>query len=82
MKIEVFYTPTCPYCPGAKKLVREVAPSFEGAVEVEEVNAWEEQERVAKYGITGVPAIVIDGKLRFVGVPNREDLVKAIKEAL
>jgi small redox-active disulfide protein 1 len=57
-------------------------PDFGSAVEVEEVNAWEEQERVAKYGITGVPAIVINGKLRFVGVPNREDLVKAIKEAL
>lgn len=78
----MFYTPTCPYCPGAKKLVREVAPSFGNSVEVEEVNAWEEQERTAKYGIMGVPAIVINGKVAFVGVPDRKALIKAIEEAL
>lgn len=30
----------------------------------------------------GVPAIVINGEVKFVGVPGREDLIKAIKEAL
>jgi len=51
-------------------------------VEVEEVNAWEHQDRTAKYGIMGVPAIVINGEVKFVGVPGREDLIKAIKEAM
>ena len=49
---------------------------------VEGVNAWEEQERTAKYDIMGVPAIVINGKVIFVGVPDKDALVKAIKEAL
>ncbi len=77
----MFYTPTCPYCPAAKKLVKEVAPSFGNSVEVEEVNAWEHQDRTAKYGIMGVPAIVINGVVKFTGVPGRGDLIKAIKEA-
>ena len=51
-------------------------------MEVEEVNAWNAQDRVAKYGITGVPAIVINGEVKFVGVPRKEDLVKAIREAV
>jgi small redox-active disulfide protein 1 len=81
VKIEVFYTPTCPYCPMAKKVVKEVAPQFGSKVEVEEVNAWENQERTAQYGIMSVPAIVINGKVKFVGVPQKDDLIKAIKEA-
>jgi small redox-active disulfide protein 1 len=59
-----------------------VAPEFGDSVEVEEVNAWNAQDRVAKYGITSVPTIVINGEVKFVGVPRKEDLVKAIKEAL
>lgn len=62
--------------------MKEVAPGFGDSVEVEEVNAWNAQDRVAKYGITGVPTIVINGKVRFVGVPRKEDLVKAIEESI
>jgi small redox-active disulfide protein 1 len=62
--------------------VKEVTQSFGNSVNVEGVNAWEEQERTAKYDIMGVPAIVINGKVIFVGVPDKDALVKAIKEAL
>jgi hypothetical protein len=30
----------------------------------------------------GVPAIVINGVVKFTGVPEREGLIKAIKEAM
>lgn len=61
--------------------MKEVAPEFGDSVSVEEVNAWEHQQRTAEYGIMGVPAIVINGKVKFVGVPGKKDLIKAIKEA-
>jgi hypothetical protein len=33
-------------------------------------------------GPKGIPAVVINGILKFVGVPSREDLKKAIVEEL
>ncbi len=46
------------------------------------MNAWTEQQRTTEYGISAVPAITINGKLKFVGVPKRDDLVKVIKQEL
>ena len=82
VKIEVYTSPTCPYCPHAVKLLDEVAPSFGQNVTVEEVNSWSEegQTRALKYGIMAVPTIVINGKVRFVGVPKKDELVRAIRE--
>ena len=82
VKIEVYTSPTCPYCPHAVKLLDEIAPSFGQNVTVEEVNSWSEegQTRALKYGIMAVPTIVINGKVRFVGVPKKDELVRAIRE--
>ena len=78
----MFYTPTCPYCPYAIEVVRRVIPQFGDKVQVEEVNAWtpDGQLRAAKYRVYAVPAIAIDGRVRFVGVPNEEELAKVLKE--
>jgi thioredoxin 1 len=82
VEIEVYTSPTCPYCPHAMKLLNEVAPSFGQNVTVEEVNSWSEegQTRALKHGIMAVPTIVINGKVKFVGVPKKDELVKAIQE--
>jgi len=84
VKIEIFYTPACPVCPMAKRLVREILPEFGPAadIEVEEVDAWIQMDRAAKYGLVAVPAIAINGELRFMGLPGRRELTVAIREAL
>jgi len=84
VKVEVYTTPMCPYCPYAIRMMREIAPSFGDDVVTEEVNTWspEGQTRALKHGITAVPTIVINDKVKFVGVPRKEDLVKAIQEEL
>lgn len=85
VKIEVFYSPTCPYCPVARKMVADVAPAFGGKVEVEEVNIWtpEGQRRALAYGISAVPTIAIAGKVKFVGVPtSKGELARAIEEEI
>ncbi len=82
VKIEVYTSPSCPYCPHAVKLLDEVAPSFGQKVTVEEINSWSEegQTRALKYGIMAVPTIVINGKVKFVGVPKKDELARAIRE--
>lgn len=84
VKIELFYTPGCPVCPMAKRLVRDILPEFGPAadIEVEEVNAWIQMDRAANYGLTAVPAIAINGELKFMGLPGRKELTMAIREAL
>lgn len=79
VRIELFYTPHCPYCPSAKRVLGEVASQFGVEVEVEEVNAQMERERAKSYGIKAVPTIVVNGQFKFVGVPKREALLQAIK---
>lgn len=83
VKIEVFYTEMCPYCPAALELVRKVSAKFSDII-VEEVNAStsEGMARADEYQIFSVPTIVINGKVAFVGVPDKEELVKAVETKL
>ena len=53
-------------------------------VEVEMVNILMSggRRRAIKYGIKGVPTIVVNGKKKIVGVPRRKDLRKLIEKAM
>ena len=72
MKVQLYYTPTCPNCPAAKRVVESVLMEFPD-VEYEEMNALEHQQDVLHYGFMVVPAIVIDGHLRFNTIPTKEE---------
>jgi len=80
VKIEVFYSPSCPHCPKAIRLVRKVAPRFGEKVTIEEINTCtpEGQEKSDAYGIYAVPAIALNGKVKFLGAPSEEELLAAI----
>lgn len=80
--IEVFSSPGCANCPAAKKMVKEVSSELEGDITVEEVDITVDPTRAAQYGIMSVPAVAINGILKFIDVPNREELRKAIIEEL
>ena len=85
VKIEVYFSPVCPHCPGAKKLVAEVASRYGDSVEVEEVNTYTPEgiQRGMANGIMSVPTVFVEGEQKFVGFPFREkDLVASIDEAL
>ncbi|UCE74520.1 MAG: thioredoxin family protein [Methanomassiliicoccales archaeon] len=77
MKIELFYNPGCPICPKAKKLVKKLLRKYP-QVEYVELNAFEHQDRVIQLGFQAVPAIVIDGALWHVGIPDKKALKKKI----
>lgn len=85
VKIEVYFSPVCPHCPGAKKLVAGVASRYDGDVEVEEIDTYTEEgiQRGMVNGVMGVPTVFIDGEMKFVGFPFlEEDLAASIEAAL
>lgn len=64
--IRVFVTPTCPYCPGAVITGHRLAMLNERIVaEMVEANSFPDES--AKYGVKGVPKIVINETHEFVG---------------
>lgn len=81
VKLEVFTSPSCPYCPMAIELVEEVKKEMPDELEVEKIDIAVDQKKAAEYGLMAVPAIALNGVVRFVGTPSKEELVEAIKES-
>jgi len=82
VKIEVFTSPSCPYCPMAVELVDEVKREMPDDLEVEKIDIMVDREKAIEYGLMAVPAIALNGVVRFVGAPGKEELVAAIKEEI
>ncbi len=80
--IEVLTTPLCPYCPYAALLANMFA--FESyirgskAVIGEIIEAFENPDIADRYGIMSVPAVAINGKLEFMGVPYEDQLLNRV----
>jgi small redox-active disulfide protein 1 len=84
VKLEIFYSPVCPYCPLARKMIREVAEKYP-QLNVLEVNTYTEKgiERGMSMQIMAVPTVAIDDDIKLVGWPfTEEDLVKEIERSL
>ena len=79
VKIEVFTSPSCPYCPMAVELVDEVKKEMPDDIEVEKIDIMKDREKAIEYNLMAVPAIALDGVVKFVGAPTKEELVKVIK---
>jgi len=82
VNIEVFTSPTCPYCPMAIEVVDEAKKEFGDRIQVEKIDIMADREKAIEYGLMAVPAIAINGVVRFVGAPSREELFEAIKDEL
>lgn len=86
--VEVFTSPTCPHCPPAKTLAKDIAGS-RGDVELKIYSTHEpEGSRLArKYQIMSVPTIIIKGPgskdpIGLSGLPPRRSFEKAIDISL
>lgn len=82
VKIEVFTSPSCPYCPMAVELVEEVKKEMPDDIEVEKIDIMQEREKAVEYNLMAVPAIAIEGVVKFVGAPTKEELVSVIKDEI
>lgn len=82
VKVEVFTSPSCPYCPMAVELVEEVKKEMPDNIEVEKIDIMTDREKAIEYNLMAVPAIALNGLVKFVGAPSKEELVIAIKEEI
>ena len=82
VKIEVFTSPTCPYCPMAIEVVEEAKKEFGDEIDVEKIDIMVDREKAIDYGLMAVPAIAMNGVVRFVGAPGKEELFEAIRDEM
>lgn len=82
VNLQVFVTPTCPYCPRAVVLAHQFALESE-MVQAEMVEATEFPELAEHYGVSGVPHTSINfGANELIGAAPEAMMVEQIKEAL
>ncbi len=81
--LQVFVTPTCPYCPRAVLLAHQMAMENPRLIRAEGVEATEFQELAQQFYVSGVPQTVINsGAKMVVGAVPEINLVNQIKLAL
>ena len=83
LHMQVFVTPTCPYCPPAVLLAHRMAMENPGMVRAEGVEATEFPELSNRFGVSGVPQTVINaGAGSLVGAAPENQLFSEIRRAL
>lgn len=81
--LQVFVTPTCPYCPRAVLLAHQMAMENPTMIRAEGVEATEFQELAYKYYVSGVPQTVINsGAKMVVGAVPELNLLGQIQLAM
>lgn len=81
MKVELFFSPVCPHCPSARKLMEKYKtdnPNFDYV----EVNTYTEEgiERGMSLQVMAVPCIVVDDKIEISGWPfTSEDIARVTR---
>jgi glutaredoxin-like protein len=79
--LQVFVTPTCPYCTGAVILAHRMA-YYSPKVKADMIEATEFPELSVKYNVMGVPRTVINETQFQEGAAPEEMLIEKIKAAL
>jgi glutaredoxin-like protein len=79
--LQVFVTPTCPYCPGAVIVAHRMA-YYSKKVKADMVEASEFPDMAIKYNVMGVPRTVINETVFQEGAAPENMLIDKIKEAI
>lgn len=79
--IQVFVTPTCPYCPQAVRLAHQFALESD-QVRADMVEATEFPELARRYGVYGVPKTVINETEAIEGAVPEEQVLQAVLRAV
>ncbi len=80
MKIQVYVTPTCPYCPKAVGIAHKFA-LLNKNITGEMIEASEFYKESEEAGVSAVPHIVINGDVNFVGAQPDEVFAEYLLEA-
>jgi len=68
VSIQVYVTPTCPYCPRAVLLAHQIAIESKGRVESECVEASENMDLARRFNVSSVPQQVINGDMSSISI--------------
>lgn len=83
IKLEILTTSLgCAKCERAMQIIKDIVNEYKGKIKVVETDIVKNPDKLIKFGIMTTPAIIINGKLAFEGVPNKDKLKKKIREAL
>jgi glutaredoxin len=79
--VRIFTTPTCPKCPEAKALVKEIRRHYE--FDVDEIDLSRDLLTGLQYQVASAPSIAVNGCVIARGeVPRKEELIREIKRAM
>ncbi len=78
MKIEIFSAPNCSRCGKARILVEELIAELSSGLTYRMVNVVEDLDYAVALGVLATPAIAVDGKLIFTGLPSKNELRESL----
>ncbi len=79
--IQVFITPTCPYCPRAVMLAHKMAIESEN-IRGDMIESIEFPQLADKYGVYAVPKIIVNDKVEFEGALPEPQFLEKVLEAV
>ena len=80
VSLQVFFTPTCVYCPRMISLANQAAIESP-FVSTVAVDATEFPDVVRRYNVNGVPKTILNDRLEIMGAAPEDELVAAIVQA-
>ncbi len=81
-QIQVFVTPTCPYCPKAVRMAHQFSQSNPQVIDAEMVESMEFPDLASQYSVMAVPKVVVNDRVQFEGaLPERDFLEQVIGAA-
>ena len=81
LHIQVFVTPTCPYCPRAVRVAHKMAFINENIM-ADMVEASEFSNLSEKYGVYAVPKMIINDKVEFEGALPEDQFISNVLKAV
>lgn len=77
VRLQVFFTPTCLYCPRMISLANQLAVASP-LVSAVAIDATEYPDLVHRYNVNGVPKTVINDTIEVMGAVSEDELVMAV----
>jgi glutaredoxin-like protein len=78
--LQVFVTPTCPYCPGAVSVAHQFAME-NPLIQADMVEVSEFPQLGVKYNVMGVPKTVINETIELLGAQPEEEFLRQVQAA-
>jgi glutaredoxin-like protein len=80
VSLQVFFTPTCIYCPGMISLANQAAIAST-LVSTVAIDATEFPDPVRRYNVNGVPKTIVNDAMEIMGAAPEEEFIAAIARA-